>query len=364
MLILKNGEYEQLKRSLWHNSFKQLLKANGNTSNQHFISDSSFDSINTQMSIGGRGGDPEQHTQNYSLYSLAHKIHKDVWRTDRQHKFYAGDSNKNIESLFNILMTYSLANKDCVENSATYAQGMSDLLSPLLYVLKDEALAYWCFCGLIKRCISNFNVLSDEITTKIGLLSSLLAECDKDLWQYLRKVGAEQLLFVYRWLLIECKREFPFNDSLRVLEVMWSTLPSVNKQAENDFSSYCSTNNTFMRSSSNASNLSLKLLKQLKTISKNTSNCFEINATNDGADSSASGGAKMTRYGGHGDYSAANSDYLISNDDDDDDDDDDNNEEDEEEEMALASFKASSVTSKSKVSNLSPSFLGFKVILI
>ncbi|CAF1621853.1 unnamed protein product, partial [Didymodactylos carnosus] len=33
------------------------------------------------------------------------------------------------------------------------------------------------------------------------------------------------LLFAYRWLLLECKREFPFSDALRVLEVMWSALP-------------------------------------------------------------------------------------------------------------------------------------------
>ena len=33
------------------------------------------------------------------------------------------------------------------------------------------------------------------------------------------------LHFTYRWLLLECKREFPFNDALRVLEVMWATLP-------------------------------------------------------------------------------------------------------------------------------------------
>ena len=33
------------------------------------------------------------------------------------------------------------------------------------------------------------------------------------------------LYFTYRWLLLECKREFPFHDALRVLEVMWATLP-------------------------------------------------------------------------------------------------------------------------------------------
>ena len=31
--------------------------------------------------------------------------------------------------------------------------------------------------------------------------------------------------FTYRWILLECKREFPFNEVLRVFEVMWATLP-------------------------------------------------------------------------------------------------------------------------------------------
>lgn len=283
-----------------------------------FLSDSSFDSVNTASS-----DNPLHH--NYALYTLAHKIHKDVWRTDRQHKFYSGDSNKNIESLFNILMTYSLAHNSLTEDATKtaasteststatsqlnhhtiYAQGMSDLLSPLLFVLRDESLAYWCFCSLIRRCASNFNVLSDEITTKIALLSSLLARYDKELWQHLKRVGADQLLFVYRWLLIECKREFPFADSLRVLEVMWSTLPSSLSSHHYSFSTSASatpsyyssaynlnrtTNNhsdymntrrpNLLRSMSNASNISFKLLKQLKSLNQNTTNCFEIKQTN------------------------------------------------------------------------------------
>lgn len=34
------------------------------------------------------------------------------------------------------------------------------------------------------------------------------------------------MLFCYRWLLLEMKREFAFDDSLRMLEVLWSSLPA------------------------------------------------------------------------------------------------------------------------------------------
>ena len=36
---------------------------------------------------------------------------------------------------------------------------------------------------------------------------------------------ADDLLFCYRWLLLEMKREFAFEDALRALEVTWASLP-------------------------------------------------------------------------------------------------------------------------------------------
>lgn len=256
----KSIEYEQLKHNLWYNANKSLHK-----NSSQIISDSSFDS-NTN-----NNNTHSTNNEETNLYSLAHKIHKDVWRTDRNHKFYSGDSNKNVESLFNILMTYSLSN----EGANTYSQGMSDLLSPLLFVLRDEALAYLCFCSLIKRCISNFDVLSCTMTKKIKLLSMLIVKHDPELWSYLSQVGADQLLFVYRWLLIECKREFPFADSLRVLEVMWSTTQNNQEQIQNT---------KYNRSNSNASSISLKLLKHLG----NNSN-FDDFLDEEFSDSSVSG---------------------------------------------------------------------------
>ncbi|KAK4879730.1 hypothetical protein RN001_007876 [Aquatica leii] len=43
---------------------------------------------------------------------------------------------------------------------------------------------------------------------------------------------ADDLLFCYRWLLLEMKREFAFDDSLRMLEVLWSSLPADPPQIE------------------------------------------------------------------------------------------------------------------------------------
>ena len=35
-----------------------------------------------------------------------------------------------------------------------YVQGMSDLLSPILFVMDDEADAFWCFVGLMEIVVS------------------------------------------------------------------------------------------------------------------------------------------------------------------------------------------------------------------
>lgn len=50
------------------------------------------------------------------------------------------------------------------------------------------------------------------------------AHADPDFYQYC-KAGADDLFFCYRWLLLELKREFAFDDALRMLEVTWSSLP-------------------------------------------------------------------------------------------------------------------------------------------
>ena len=152
---------------------------------------------------------------------VASLVRKDVMRTDRTHKYYSGtDDNKNLKSLFHLLVTYALTHPEI-----SYCQGMSDLASPLLVVQKEEAQAYLCFCGLMKRLRTNFLYDDKAITTKLQHLNDLVNFYDPVFGNYLKTHGAEDLFFCYRWLLLEMKREFPFDDSMYMLEVMWSTIP-------------------------------------------------------------------------------------------------------------------------------------------
>jgi len=74
---------------------------------------------------------------------------KDVNRTDRTHPYYAGDNNPHLEQLYDILMTYVMYNFDL-----GYVQGMSDLLSPILFLMDNEVDAFWCFVGFMDKIVS------------------------------------------------------------------------------------------------------------------------------------------------------------------------------------------------------------------
>ncbi|XP_014219990.1 TBC1 domain family member 25 [Copidosoma floridanum] len=149
-------------------------------------------------------------------------VRKDVLRTDRHHPFYSGsDDNQNTASLFNILTTYAL-NHPIV----SYCQGMSDLASPLLVTMCDESQAYICLCALMSRLKDNFMLDGIAMTTKFAHLSEGLQYYDPEFYAYLKMHQADDLLFCYRWLLLEMKREFALDEAMRMLEVLWASLPA------------------------------------------------------------------------------------------------------------------------------------------
>ncbi|GFT73938.1 TBC1 domain family member 25 [Nephila pilipes] len=155
------------------------------------------------------------------LSSITTMVRKDVRRTDRTIKFYDGpDDNSNTRALFNILTTYAVNHPN-----VSYCQGMSDLLSPIFYVMKKESEAYVCFCGLMKRVNTNFKLESCAIKSKFRHLRKMLRFYEPAVYNYLESKYLLHLLFCYRWLLLELKREFPYNDMLNMMEVMWGSLP-------------------------------------------------------------------------------------------------------------------------------------------
>merc|ERR1712038_359499 len=148
------------------------------------------------------------------------QIEKDVFRTDRTHPFFAGDDNTNIDLLQDILMTYVMFNFDL-----GYVQGMSDLLAPILYVMQNEVDAFWCFVGFMEKVSANFDFDQGGMKLQLGQLTELLKTYDPEFYSYLDAKDSGNLFFVFRWLLIWFKREFPFTDIMHMWEVLWTDKP-------------------------------------------------------------------------------------------------------------------------------------------
>lgn len=127
-------------------------------------------------------------------------------------------SNEHIDRLAGILLTYNFYDKEL-----GYVQGMSDLCAPLYVVMgSDEELTFWCFVEVMNRMIQNFLRDQSGMKKQLSTLQELISVMDPDLYRHLEKTDGLNLFFCFRWILIAFKREFPFDDVLRLWEVLWT----------------------------------------------------------------------------------------------------------------------------------------------
>lgn len=160
----------------------------------------------------------EQQTKRFTKFrERKSRIEKDVVRTDRSLEFYAGDDNPNVLLLRDILLTYSFYNFDL-----GYCQGMSDFLSPILYVVKDESESFWCFASLMEHMAPNFHRDQNGMHSQLLALSKLVQLLDFPLHTYLKQADCLNYFFCFRWLLIQFKREFSYEDVIRLWEALWT----------------------------------------------------------------------------------------------------------------------------------------------
>ncbi|CAA7394451.1 unnamed protein product [Spirodela intermedia] len=146
-----------------------------------------------------------------------HQIGLDVVRTDRTLVFY--EKQQNLSKLWDILAVYAWIDKD-----VGYCQGMSDLCSPMIVLLDDEADAFWCFERLMRRLRGNFRCTerSVGVENQLQSLASVTQVIDPKLHQHLEALGGGDYLFAFRMLMVLFRREFSFGDSLFLWEMMWA----------------------------------------------------------------------------------------------------------------------------------------------
>lgn len=138
-------------------------------------------------------------------------------RTDRTLMFY--EKQENLAKLWDILAVYAWFDKD-----VGYGQGMSDLCSPMIMLLEDEADAFWCFERLMRRLRGNFRCTGNSVgvETQLDNLASVTQVVDPKLHRHLEHLGGGGYLFAFRMLMVLFRRELSFGDSLYLWEMMWA----------------------------------------------------------------------------------------------------------------------------------------------
>ncbi|KAI6183616.1 hypothetical protein M3Y97_00507600 [Aphelenchoides bicaudatus] len=148
-------------------------------------------------------------------------IEKDVQRTDRSHSYFRNE--QNLDLMKDILMTYIMFDFDL-----GYVQGMSDFLGPIMVIMEDEVDSFWSFVGLMKRVHSNFEMDQLAIKKQLTSLKSLIEIINPRLINYLEGHESDHMYFVFRWILVNFKREFTFENIMYLWEVLWTDIPCKN----------------------------------------------------------------------------------------------------------------------------------------
>ncbi|XP_073131365.1 rab GTPase-activating protein 22-like isoform X1 [Henckelia pumila] len=103
-----------------------------------------------------------------------------------------------------------------------YCQGMSDLLSPIISVIADDHIAFWCFVGFMKKARHNFRLDEVGIRRQLSIVSKIIKYKDSHLYRHLEKLQAEDCFFVYRMVVVLFRRELTFEQTMCLWEVMWA----------------------------------------------------------------------------------------------------------------------------------------------
>ncbi|MCD7449072.1 hypothetical protein HAX54_049185 [Datura stramonium] len=145
------------------------------------------------------------------------QIGLDVVRTDRSLVFYETQANQ--AKLWDVLAVYAWMDKDI-----GYVQGMTDICSPMVILLENEADAFWCFERAMRRLRENFksNANSIGVQSQLSILAQIVKIIDPKLHQHLEELDGGEYLFALRMLMVLFRRELSFVDALYLWEVMWA----------------------------------------------------------------------------------------------------------------------------------------------
>ncbi|URE43620.1 TBC1 domain family member [Musa troglodytarum] len=86
----------------------------------------------------------------------------------------------------------------------------------------DEAESFWCFVALMERLGPNFNRDQSGMHSQLFALSKLVELLDSPLHNYFKQADCLNYFFCFRWILIQFKREFEYDQVMHLWEVLWT----------------------------------------------------------------------------------------------------------------------------------------------
>lgn len=157
------------------------------------------------------------HPENPNDESVADNTEGDDSEDDQEGWNLAVIRNKHLANMREILITYNEYNQNL-----GYVQGMTDLLSPIYVVFQDEYMSFWGFAGFMERMERNFVRDQSGMKKQMLVLNELVQFMLPDLFKHLVKCESTDLFFFFRMLLVWFKREFEWDETNTLWEMLWT----------------------------------------------------------------------------------------------------------------------------------------------
>eukprot|EP00397_Hematodinium_sp_SG-2012_P034931 GEMP01037514.1.p1 GENE.GEMP01037514.1~~GEMP01037514.1.p1 ORF type:complete len:535 (+),score=119.45 GEMP01037514.1:213-1817(+) len=150
---------------------------------------------------------------NPEFQSLYDEIKRDAMRTQPDVSFFTPEKK---DVVLRILYIYARLNP-----GVRYVQGMNELSAPLVYVLEDEAEAFWGFTSLMGQIKDTFMVDMDDdqacgVHAELNRLEHIIQLYDPDLLHHLKFNDLPTALYGLRWVTTWLAQDTHLLDCLRL----------------------------------------------------------------------------------------------------------------------------------------------------
>ncbi|KAJ1568118.1 GTPase activating protein, partial [Cladochytrium tenue] len=162
------------------------------------------------------------------------KIDKDVARVDQSIPFFAlalppataldssaasTSASATVAEARRDALRRMLAAHALLDPDLGYVQGMADVAAALLAALDGpECDAFFAFTEMMQTMKPNFTRDQSGMRTQLHRLRLLVRLLDPELSDHLDRIDASNLFCCFRWLLLLFRREFTFDDAMRLWE--------------------------------------------------------------------------------------------------------------------------------------------------